>query len=133
MYIISAQFPVYMKLKSNAYQLSPERLFVQVRQLIHSLLFNYLENSNTYRKGLFCDSSKFGHRFKTLYNKFKRGRVSNKWWGADHSLLATDTLASLVDMLALITRHISFLRGGRPAATVNVSKFRRDILCLCSK
>jgi hypothetical protein len=53
-------------------------------------------------------------------NKFKRGRVSNKWWSADHGLLATDTLASL----ALITRRISFLKGGHTAATVNVSKFR---------
>jgi hypothetical protein len=66
-------------------------------------------------------------------NKFKRGSVSNKWWGADHGLLATDTLASLVDRLALITRRISFLKGGRAAATVNVSEFRRDILYLCSK
>jgi hypothetical protein len=56
-------------------------------------------------------------------NKFKKGRVSNKWWSADHSLLATDTLASLVDMLALITRHISFLRSGHAAVTVNVSEF----------
>jgi hypothetical protein len=30
-------------------------------------------------------------------NKFKRGSVSNKWWSADHGLLAMDTLASLVD------------------------------------
>jgi hypothetical protein len=66
-------------------------------------------------------------------NKFKRGSVSNKWWSADHGLLATDTLASLVDTLALITRRISFLKGGRAAATVNVSEFLRDILCLCSK
>jgi hypothetical protein len=66
-------------------------------------------------------------------NKFKRGSVSNKWWSADHVLLATDTLASLVDTLALITRRISFLKGGRAAATVNVSEFRRDILRLCSK
>jgi hypothetical protein len=66
-------------------------------------------------------------------NKFKRGSVSNKWWGADHGLPATDTLASLVDMLALITRHITFLKGGRAAATVNVSEFRRDILvCVLS-
>jgi hypothetical protein len=64
-------------------------------------------------------------------NKFKRGRVSNK--SADHGLQATDTLESLNDMLALITRHISFLKGGRAAATVNVSEFRRDVLCLCSK
>jgi hypothetical protein len=59
-------------------------------------------------------------------NKFKRGSVSNKWWGADHGLLATDTLALLVDTLALITRHISFLKG-RASATVNVSEFRRDL------
>jgi hypothetical protein len=59
--------------------------------------------------------------------------MSNKWWSADHSLLATDTLASLVDTLALITRRVGFLKGGRAAATVNVSEFRRDILCLCSK
>jgi hypothetical protein len=66
-------------------------------------------------------------------NKFKRASVSNKWWSVDHGLLATDILASLVDTLALITRRISFLKGGRAAATVNVSEFRRDILCLCSK
>jgi hypothetical protein len=65
-------------------------------------------------------------------NKFKRRSVSNKWWSADHGLLATDTLASLVDTLVLITRRISFLKGGRAAATVNVSEFRRDILRLCS-
>jgi hypothetical protein len=60
--------------------------------------------------------------------------VSNNWWGADDSLPTMDTLASLVDTLALITRRISFLIGGRAAATVNVSEFRRDILlCLCSK
>jgi hypothetical protein len=62
-----------------------------------------------------------------------RGEVSNKWWSADHGLLATDMLASLVDTLALITRRISYPKGGRAAATVNVSEFRRDILCLCSK
>jgi hypothetical protein len=61
-------------------------------------------------------------------NKFKRGRVSNKMWSADHGLLATDTLASLVDAW-----RISFLKGGSTAATVNVSEFGRDILCLCSK
>jgi hypothetical protein len=66
-------------------------------------------------------------------NKFKRGGVSNKWCSADHGLLATDTLASLVDTLALIMRHISFLKAGRTAATVNVSEFRRDVLCLCSR
>jgi hypothetical protein len=66
-------------------------------------------------------------------NKFKSGRESNKRWSADHGLLATDTLASLIDTLALITRRISFLKGGRAAATVNVSEFRRDTLCLCSK
>jgi hypothetical protein len=66
-------------------------------------------------------------------NKYIRGTVSNKWWSADHGLLATDTLASLVDTLALITRRVSFLKGGRSAATVNVSGFQRDILCLCSK
>jgi hypothetical protein len=38
-----------------------------------------------------------------------------------------------VDALALITRRISFLKCGRPAATVNVSEFRSDTLCLCSK
>jgi hypothetical protein len=56
-------------------------------------------------------------------NKFKRERVSNKWWTADHGMLATDTLASLVDRLALIKRRISFLKSGRAAATVNVSEF----------
>jgi hypothetical protein len=56
--------------------------------------------------------------------------VSNKWWSADHGLLATDTLASLVDTLALIMRRVSFLTGGRAAATANVSEFRRDMLCL---
>jgi hypothetical protein len=66
-------------------------------------------------------------------NKFKRGSVSNKWWSADHGLLATNTLASLVNRLALITQRISFLKGGRAAATVNVSEFQRDMLCLCSK
>jgi hypothetical protein len=66
-------------------------------------------------------------------NKFKRGRVSNLRWSADHGLLTTDTLASLVDTLALITWRINFLKGGRAAATVNVSEFRRDILRLCSK
>jgi hypothetical protein len=66
-------------------------------------------------------------------NKFKKGRVSNKRWSADHGLLAKDTLASLVDTLALITRRISFLKGERAAATMNVSEFRKDILCLCSK
>jgi hypothetical protein len=34
-----------------------------------------------------------------LSNKFKSGRVSNKRWSADHGLLDTDTLASLVDSL----------------------------------
>jgi hypothetical protein len=43
--------------------------------------------------------------------KFKRGSLSNKWWSVDHGLVSTDTLASLVDTLALITRHISFLKG----------------------
>jgi hypothetical protein len=66
-------------------------------------------------------------------NKFKRGSVSNKWWSADQGLQAMDTLASLVDTLALITRRISFLKGGCAAATMNVSEFRKDILCLCSK
>jgi hypothetical protein len=56
--------------------------------------------------------------------------VSKLKWSADHCLLATDTFASLVDTLAIITRRISFLKGGR---AVNVSEFRRDILCLCSK
>jgi hypothetical protein len=59
--------------------------------------------------------------------------VSNKWWNADHGLLATDTLALLVDKLALITWHTSFPKGGCTAATVNVSEFQRDILRLCSK
>jgi hypothetical protein len=68
-----------------------------------------------------------------LCNKFKRRSVSNKWWSADHGLLARDTLVSLFDKLALITWRISFLKGGRAAATVNVSEFRRAILCLCSK
>jgi hypothetical protein len=62
-------------------------------------------------------------------NKFKRRNVSNKWWSVDHGLQATDTLASLVDTLALITRRISFLKDGRAAATVNVSESRKDILC----
>jgi hypothetical protein len=66
-------------------------------------------------------------------NKFKRESVSNKWSSADHGLLATNILASLVNRLALITRRISFIKGGRAAATVNVSEFRRDILCLFSK
>jgi hypothetical protein len=66
-------------------------------------------------------------------NKFKIGRVSNKRWSADHGLLATDTLPSPVDTLALITRRIRILKGGRAAATVNVSEFRRDTLCLCSQ
>jgi hypothetical protein len=59
--------------------------------------------------------------------------VSNKWWSADHGLLATDALASLVDTLALNSRRISSLTGGRAAVTVNVSEFRRVMLCLCSK
>jgi hypothetical protein len=50
------------------------------------------------------------------------------WWSADHGLLA-----SLVDTLALITRHISFLKSRRAAAAQNVSEFRTDILCLCSE
>jgi hypothetical protein len=66
-------------------------------------------------------------------NKFKSGRMSNKRWSADHGLLDMDTLASLVDTLALIMRCMSFLKGGRAAVTVNVSEFRRDILCLCCK
>jgi hypothetical protein len=61
--------------------------------------------------------------------KFKRGSVSNKW-SADHGLLATETLASLVDKLALIPRRIRFLKSGCAAATVNVSEFRRDTMCL---
>jgi hypothetical protein len=65
-------------------------------------------------------------------NKFKRGRVSNKRWSADHGLLAMDTFAFLVATLALITRRISFLEGGCAAAAVNVGEFRRDKLCLCS-
>jgi hypothetical protein len=59
--------------------------------------------------------------------------VSNKRWSADHGLQATDILVSLVDTLALITQRINFLKGGRAAATVNVSEFRKDILYLCSK
>jgi hypothetical protein len=59
--------------------------------------------------------------------------VPNKWWSADQGLVTTGTLASLVDTLALITRRITFLKGGHAAATVNVSEFRRDILCMCSK
>jgi hypothetical protein len=55
------------------------------------------------------------------WNKFKRGSVSNKWWSVDHGFLAMDTLSSLVDTLALITRCISFLKGGRAAVAVNVS------------
>jgi hypothetical protein len=66
-------------------------------------------------------------------NKFKRGRVSNMRWSADHGLQAADTLASLADALALITRSIGFVKGGRAAVTVNVCEFRRDILCLCSE
>jgi hypothetical protein len=60
-------------------------------------------------------------------NKFKRGSVSSKWWSADHGLKSTDTLASLVDTLAVITERTSCLKGGRTAATVNVREFRRDI------
>jgi hypothetical protein len=56
-------------------------------------------------------------------NKFKRGSMSNMWWSADHGLLAMEILASLVDTLALIMWHISFLKGGRAAVTVNVSEF----------
>jgi hypothetical protein len=77
--------------------------------ITHIKLTSYylLKTHNTFsHQGLFCDSSKFGYRFKTLYNKFKRGSVSNKWWSADHGLLATYTLVSLVDTLALITRRI---------------------------
>jgi hypothetical protein len=51
--------------------------------------------------------------------------VSNKWWSADHGLLATDTLASIVDTLALI----SFLKGACAAPTADVSEFRRHTLC----
>jgi hypothetical protein len=64
-------------------------------------------------------------------NKFKRGNVCKKWWSADHGLLAMDTLALLVGTLALIMGHISFLKAGRAAATVNVSEFRKDILWGC--
>jgi hypothetical protein len=53
--------------------------------------------------------------------------------GARTTVCWPQTFASLVDTLALITRHISFLKGGRAAATANVSEFRRGILCLCSK
>jgi hypothetical protein len=59
--------------------------------------------------------------------------MSSKWWGADHGLQATDTLASLADTFAIITGRISFLKGGLAAATMNVSEFRRDILCLRSR
>jgi hypothetical protein len=109
---------------------------IHFSELIHIKLTSYDLRKTHHvfsHQGLFCNSSKFGYRFKMLYNKFKRGNVPNKWWNADHGLLATDTLASLVDTLALITRRISFLKGGRVAATVNVSGLRRDILCLCSK
>jgi hypothetical protein len=56
-------------------------------------------------------------------NKFKRGSVSKKWCSVDHGLLATDTLASQIDTLALITWRISFLEGGHTAVTVDVSEF----------
>jgi hypothetical protein len=103
-------------------------------KLIKLMSYDFRKTHHVFsHQGLFCDSSKFGYRFKMLCNKFKRGSVSNKWWSADHGLLATDTLASLVDTLALITQRISFLKGGRAAGTVNVSEFQRDILCLCSK
>jgi hypothetical protein len=108
---------------------------IHFNELIHIKLTSYDLHKTHHvfsHQGLFCDSSKFGYRFETLYNKFKRGSMSNRWWSADHGLLATDTLASLVDTLALITRRISFLKGGRAAATVNVSEFWRD-MCLCSK
>jgi hypothetical protein len=59
-------------------------------------------------------NSVIGLRRYFVYNKFKRGRLSNKRWSADHSLPATDTSASLVDTLALITRRISFLKGVYP-------------------
>jgi hypothetical protein len=42
-------------------------------------------------------------------NKCKSGKVSCKRWSADHGLQATESLASLGDTLALITRRISFL------------------------
>jgi hypothetical protein len=80
-------------------------------------------------QGLFCDSSKFGYRFKTLFPTNLNGEACPTSGG----VRTTDNLASLVDTLALITRRIRFLKGGRAAATVNVSEFRRDILCLCSK
>jgi hypothetical protein len=63
-------------------------------------------------------------------NKFKRGSVSNKWWSVDHGLMATDALASLVNTLALITRRISFLKGGCAAVTVNVSN-SEGTYCIC--
>jgi hypothetical protein len=67
-----------------------------------------------------------------LCNKLKRGSVSKKW-SADHGLLATDTLASLVDTLALITRRIRFLEGGCAAASMTFSELQMDMLCLRSK
>jgi hypothetical protein len=109
---------------------------IRFSELIHIKLTSYDLRKTHHgfsHQGLFCDSSKFGYGFKTLYNKFERGSVSNEGWSADHGLQATDTFASLVDTLALITRRVGFLKGGRAAATVNVSKFRRDMLCLCSK
>jgi hypothetical protein len=111
---------------------------IHFSELTHIKLTSY-DPRKTYHvfshQGLFCDSSKFGYRFRHYFprDKFKRGSVSNKWWSADHGLLATDTLSPLVDTLALITRRISFLKGGRAAATVNISEFRRNLLCLCSK
>jgi hypothetical protein len=76
---------------------------IHFSELTHIKLTSYdLRKTNNVfsHQGLFCDSWKFGYRFKTLYNIFKRGSVSNKWWSADHGL------ASLVDTLALITWRI---------------------------
>jgi hypothetical protein len=112
---------------------------IHFSELTHIKLTSYNLHKTRHvfsHQSLFCDSSKFGYIYVRRYFpciKFKRGSVSNKWWSADHGLLATDTLASLVDTLALITRRIIFLKGIRTAATVNVREFRRDTLFLCSK
>jgi hypothetical protein len=78
-------------------------------------------------EGLFCDSQKFRYRFKTLYNEFKNGSVSYKWWSADHGLQATDTLGSVVDTLALITR----LFEERQNVTSAPLEFRRNKKSRC--
>jgi hypothetical protein len=122
-----------MSNRRPAGRMSPSTFFdpalIDFRELTHIKLpwYDLCKTHHVFsHQGLFCDSYKCSYRFKTLYNNFKRGSVSNKWWSADHGLLATDTLGSLVDTLALITRRVSFLKGGRAAATVNVSEFRRD-------